>query len=232
MAEELGETITLRGEVEADLSEDLIASLHAVIGAEAELAQFRSDLVRILTRYELYRETTNTTPKKERRAQLTKLRDKASQLIEAMDALAPDVTRALDTNLAAVTEERRWEGWSLDSDEPVPNDDQSVADAQRAAENIITACQMELDLFAETKGAKKGSANPALDQLLSDLAELYEIETGSAAKSQCYRDETAADEFNGKFFHMAQAILDDYAPESFSTPVALGRRIQRVLAED
>lgn len=231
MAEELGDSITLRGEVEADLSEDLVASLHAVIGAEAELAQFRSDLVRVLTRYELNRETTISTPKKERRAQLTKLRDKASQLIEAMNALAPDVTRALDTNLSAVTEETRWDGWSFDSDEPVPGDDQSVADAQHAAENIIAACQMELDLFTKTKGEKKGSANPALDQLLSDLAALFEDETDRFAHSQCYRDDLCADGYNGAFFAMAKQLLDGYAPRSYGTPAALGIRILRVLKE-
>ena len=231
MAEELADTISLRDEVEADLSEELVSSLHALIGAEAELAQFRQDLIRVLTRYELNRETTTSTPKKERRAQLTKLRDKASQLIEAMNALAPDVTRALDTNLSAVTEEARWDGWSFDSDEPLPGDDQSVADAQQAAENIIAACQMELDLFTETKGEKKGSANPALDQLLGGLAALFEDETDRLAHSQCYRDDICEDGYNGAFFVMAKRLLDGYAPRSYGTPAALGIRILRVLKE-
>ena len=73
--------------------------------------------------------------------------------------------------------------------------------------------------------------NPSLDQLIADLAALYEAETGYSASSHCYRDVTVEDEFNGKFFLMTKVFLEELAPNILSTPIALGKRIHRVLQD-
>ncbi|MYM55192.1 hypothetical protein [Thalassovita mangrovi] len=232
MAEDFEDGISLREEVEDSLPSELVEALHTSMGAQRPIDRFSNDLIRLLTRYERYQVAFHATPKKERRAQLTKLRDKASQFIDAVNALSQDVSRAVETNLVAVTYDPSNEVWSFESDEPFPDDDQSIADAQEAAENIIAACQMELDLFDETKGAKRTSSKPALDQLLCDLAALYETETKRPAKSQCYRDELTEEGYNGAFFTMAKLLLDSYEPRSYGTPEALGIRILRVLADD
>ena len=220
--------MTLREEVDADLEDDLVNALHASLNAQSDETIFLNNLVRVLTRYKLYREHTVITPKKERQSQVAKLKAKASQMIEAIDSLAPDIEQTLETGLSAVTGEARWAGWSFDRDEPVPADDRSLMDARNAAENIVSVCELELAHLAETKGRIKGSANPALDQLLTDLAAIFEAETGRSAQSQCYRDDDVDEQYNGAFFVSVKRLLDSYAPRIYDTPAALGIRILRV----
>lgn len=231
MTDDFDGGMTLREEVDADLDDDLVNALHASLNAQSDETIFRNNLVRVLTRYELYREHTVITPKKERQSQISKLKAKASQMIEVIDSLAPDVEQTLETGLSAVTEETRWAGWEFDSDEPVPADHMSLRDTRNTAENIVSACELELEHLAETKGRIKGSTNPALDQLLINLAAIFEAETGRAAQSQCYRDDHVDELYNGAFFVMVKRLLDSYAPRNYDTPGALGIRILRVLQD-
>ena len=224
--------MSLREEVEAHLQADLVEALYASIGGQSAFEQFRRDLVRLLTRYELYREAAKGTPRKERRAQVAKLRDKASAFVDAIDALSSDVVADVETQLMEVNHETRLAGWTFESGDPFPDGEESIATARQAADDILTACQIVMGIFEEAKGAKKGSENPALDQLLSDLAALFEAGTGRSAQSQCYRDDIAEDGYNGAFFVMVKRLLDSYAPKSYGTPAALGIRILRVLKED
>jgi len=53
--------------------------------------------------------------------------------------------------------------------------------------------------------------------------------TDFSAKSHCYY--TDIDEcYAGPFFEMAKVVLDFYAPNSYVSEIALGKRIQRVLS--
>lgn len=231
MSEVIQSGMSLREEVEADLPDELVERFHGIIAAPRDPSQFRERLVHILTRYELYSVNAKATRKNDRRKQFTKLHDKASEFLKALDALGPDVVCSLEGALEAVTADK-WDKWSFESDDsPVPEDDYSLEQARVAATRIMHACQVELDVLDATKGQGKKSGSPALEQFLIDLGALYESQTGCSAKSHCYRDETSEDEYNGKFFILAKAILDAYAPKSYATPAALGIRIVRLLAD-
>lgn len=232
MADEIDFGMTLRDEVNADLSDELVARVRDLIGAQRTETLFRDRLVHILTRYEVYLAGTKTTTRNEVRKQISSLQKKAQGLLHVLEALQPEIRQSLEGRLNALTEDNRWEGFDFfDTNQPLPQDDNSLQLAKSACGNIVEACFLELELLEETRTSKRGSRNPALDQLLIDLAALYETETGHLARSQCYRDETSEDGYGGRFYCMAKAVLDEVVQGSYETPAALGIRILRLLTD-
>lgn len=229
MSAEAEDGMTTREVIEANLSGPLCESLCQLIGAKRDAGLFRDRLVTILCRHERLLVTIRNTPKKELRTTITALSNHAERFVQAIKALPPDVTRELDCSLNAVTEEDRWEGWAFESDEQVPADDTSLKDAQVAAQKILAACRLQMNILDETKGEKRSSADPSLDQLIHDLAGLFEAETGRLGETQCYREDAKEEGYNGSFFHMTKCLLDEFAPHRYATPAALGIRILRVL---
>ncbi|MCK8462839.1 hypothetical protein MUY35_03130 [Aliiroseovarius sp. S1339] len=222
-----------REEIAERVSDEIVDRLHQLIEGQREIHLFKDRLVHFLTRYERYLANTPQVTRKERRTQVSRLRDKTSGFLSALTELHDQVVRDINTQLDHITHDDRWEGFDFfNKDQDLPPTDETLEQAKLACERILEVCHGELDHLNSTKGVKKGSLNPSLDQMLIDLAALYETETGHSARSHCYRDETAKDEFNGKFFLMAKAFLDEFVPGSFGTPIALGNRINRVLRRD
>ncbi|MCK0143149.1 hypothetical protein [Aliiroseovarius sp. F20344] len=222
-----------REEIADRVSDEIVDRLHQLIEGRREIHLFKDRLVHFLIRYERYLANTPQITRKERRTQVSRLRDKTAGFLSALAQLHDEIERDLNSQLDHLTHDERWEGFDfLNKNKGLPPEDDTLQQAKRASERILEVCQAELDHLETTKGVKKGSLNPALDQILVDLAALFETETGLPAHSQCYRDETASDEFSGKFFHMAKAILDEFLPDSFGTSIALGRRINRVITKD
>ncbi|MHA6266578.1 hypothetical protein ACXYMP_06905 [Aliiroseovarius sp. CAU 1755] len=221
-----------REKIAERVSDEIVDRLHQLIEGQREIHLFKDRLVHFLTRYERYLANTPQVTRKERRTQVSRLRDKTSGFLSALAELHDEVIRDFDTQLDHLTHDERWEGFDfLNKDQDLPSGDETLKQARVACERILEVCRGELDRLDTTKGARKGSLNPSLDQMLVDLAALYETETGHSARSHCYRDETAKDEFNGRFFLLAKALLDEFVPGSFGTPIALGRRINQVLQE-
>lgn len=222
--------LTLREEVNDNLSSELVERLRNLIGPLRDEEIFRDRLVHILTRYRRYLAVAKTVMRKERRKQFSTLLSKAQGFLIAVDALHPEVRQSLETVLDAQTLDERWEGFDFfDLEQPVPSHDDSLDQMQSLTRNIIEACHMELKLLDESKSEKRGSRKPSLDQLLIDLVELFEAETGQPAVSSCYRDETSEDGYNGKFFNMTKTLLDEIDPGSYDTSAALGIRILRLI---
>ncbi len=217
-----------RGEIHASLTDDLIEQLRALIGAQREVDLFRDRLVHILTRYEIYAVHAHATRKNDRRNQLTKLRDKAAAFMAALDTLNKDVKGGVQGSLETITPDK-WENWTLN--EPLPKDDPSLEQGALAAARIKQASSRELEILDASKGEKKTSKHLGLDQLLIDLASLYEAETDKTARSQCYYSDFD-ENYTGPFFEMALTVLNAHAAGAYSSSSALGKRIGRVLADD
>lgn len=226
------ETVSLRDQVKAGLSDALIEWLYEHLESQRDPDAFRDRLVHLLTRYEHYLAGTKTATRNDYRKQISTLQSKAQGLLTALDDLHPEIRQSLEGQFNELTHDTRWTGVDVfDLDQPLPDDDDSLQQATTATRRIIDACRLEIEFLEGTRGAKKGSRNPALDQLIIDLAALYETETGLAARSHCYRDETSENDYNGKFFCMVKLVLDSYAPKSYETPAALGIRILRTLTD-
>lgn len=224
--------MSLREKVAAKVSDEVVERLHQLIEAHRDTSLFKDRLVHFLIRYERYLANTPDVTRKERCAQITRLHDKASGFLTALGDLHEEVEGDINSHLNELTHDDRWEGFDVfDVEQNLPPDDDTIQVAKLACEKIREACMVELNHLYETKGAKKGSMNPSLDQIIIDLAALYETETGYSAKSHCYRDVTVVGEFNGKFFLMAKVFLEEFAPDALSTPIALGKRIHRVLQD-
>jgi hypothetical protein len=224
--------MTLREEIAASVSDAFVQNLHQLIEAQCDTSHLKDRLVHFLVRYERYVANTPTVTRNERRVQISRLHDKASGFLMALENLHPEIIGGISAQLNNLTLDERWENFdSFDPERRLPPDDDTLKAAKLACERIRKACKLELDLLQATKGAPKGSMNPSLDQIITDLAALYEIETGNSAMSHCYRDATVEDEFNGKFFLMTKVFLEEFAPDLVTTPIALGKRIHRVLQD-
>ena len=230
MAEEMSEGMTLRDEVEADLSEDLSQRLHALIDARTDPTLFRERLVHILTRYETYALRKPKVTRKERKKQLAHLKDKAEKLLTAANELHPQIEEALDHTISSNRLSKHWDEFGvLNPDAPPLSDDDCFADCTTAISELISACDHELRVLEETKGGGRKSSNPDVDQLISDLSDLYETES-QLEKSPIYPSETSEDGFEGGLYLLTKVLLKEYAPNKYAHCAdGLGDRIRRVL---
>ena len=220
---------TVGQELDLDFVEELLGN-----GIDAQrVSLIRDRLITFVLRYDRVDAHAPTITRKDRQLQVRSLQTKAVGLASAIRNLHRETEKEIQNYLEGMTTESRWEGFDFsDLDQEIPKDDETLEGALQSCDLIVQACQISLDQIEQSKGTGKKSAKLALDQLILDLAALYETETGVSAKSQCYRSESSADEFSGQFFVMAKRFLDHMLPHSYGTPVALGRRIERVLSYD
>lgn len=76
----------------------------------------------------------------------------------------------------------------------------------------------------------KPTRNTPLDHLIQDLVMAFEAGTDRKAKSSCYYD-AKRDNYAGQFFDFVLFILNQFAPKSYHSQVALGKRIERTLKQ-
>jgi len=229
MADDLDTGMTLHEEVEADLSEELSQRLHGLIKARTDLALFHDRLVHILTRFESYHLRKPQVTRKERGKQLTNVKDKAEKLLAALNVLHPEVLESLDFTISGSLQHRVWEEFDFfDESAPTIADDGHISNCVTAVSDVMAAAEEHLRQLENTKGTKRTSDNPALDQLISDLADLYETEAGLDQAAN-YRSPTAEDGYKGGLFLLTISLLNAYAPRSYSSAEALGKRIERIL---
>lgn len=217
-----------RYDVEQKITPEMVSKVHALLGANTDIEVLRVRLIHILTRYERYSAYDNPTTRNDKRKQITRMRDASASLLKAIDGLDGDVRSSIESALEEVTL-AKWENWSFESDKPIPEKDKSLEQGGLAASRLLQACNSEFADLEETKGQTKKSTETSLNQLLIDLEGIYEHWTDFSAKSHCYY--TDIDEcYAGPFFEMAKVVLDFYAPNSYVSEIALGKRIQRVLS--
>lgn len=193
------------------------------------MALFHDRLVHILTRFETYHLRKPQVTQKERGKQLTNVKDKAEKLLAALNALHPEVTQSLDVTSHGIRQNKIWEEFDVfDEAAPEIGEDDCASSCVTAVSDVIASCSEELSQFEGTKGSKRSSDNPERDQLISDLADLYETESGLDQAAN-YRSPTAEAGYEGGLFLLTKSLLDAYAPRSYSSAEALGKRIERIL---
>ncbi|MBU2982142.1 hypothetical protein KO498_09995 [Lentibacter algarum] len=91
--------------------------------------------------------------------------------------------------------------------------------------------QIELDKINRQPAVKDRSLGSSLNQLLVQLAAIFEQYNSISAKSACYYD-AESEGYKGRFYDFALEFLDACSPDSYFSHVALGKRICRILAKD
>ncbi|MCW8842186.1 MAG: hypothetical protein OQK00_02100 [Rhodobacteraceae bacterium] len=224
--------MTLREEVDADLDDDLVERLHTMIAAKMDFDIFRMRLVHILNRFERYEMGKPQVTRKERSKQINKLSNTAQKFLEAVEELHPSVTNSIDMRCGTLKFLKAAQDmYVLDPDFPEISEDGFISSAKDELCDLLKACEHELEGMEATKGTKRKSSVPGLNQLISDAYTLYETETGYPERSAIYRSPTATDDYEGLFFTMMKTLLDGYAGKRFATGAALGKRIERILKE-
>ncbi|NSX56328.1 hypothetical protein [Parasulfitobacter algicola] len=90
-----------------------------------------------------------------------------------------------------------------------------------AAERVSKGIEKELSYGKRTK-------NTHLDYFLMELADIFEEWAEEKASTQCYYS-AKIDGYSGRYFRFVVLILDNFAPKSYHSHTALGKRIIRVL---
>ncbi len=163
---------------------------------------------------------------------MKKLASTTQKFLEAVGELHPSVTDTIDGVCHSLKFDRASEVFHvLDVEFPDIPEDGFVSAAKDELNDILKACEYELEIMDATKGGKRKSSVPGLNQLISDTYSLYETETGYPERPAIYRSPTVTDEYDGLFFTMMKTLLDGYARKRFATGEALGKRIERILKE-
>ena len=157
--------------------------------------------------------------RKERGKQLANVKDKADKLLAARNALHPQVAQSLDVTSHGSLQNKIWEEFDVfDEAAPKISEDDCISNCVTAVPDVMTACSGEL---SQLEGTKRTSDNPARDQLISDLADLYETESGLDQAAN-YRSPTAEDGYEGGLFLLTISLLNAYAPRSLNRSGFIG----------
>ncbi|EKE73255.1 hypothetical protein [Celeribacter baekdonensis] len=231
MSDDSQDGMTLRQEVEADLTEDLSQRLHKLIDARTDLGLFRERLIHILTRYETYEIRKPKVTRKARKSQIENLKDKAEKFLAAASALHPQTEQSIDHSIGSEKLRAHWHKFGvLNLDAPDVSESDGMSDCTNAVSEVIAACDDELRQLDETKGEGRKSSNPEVDQLISDLADIYATES-QLGKSPIYPSETSEDGYEGGLYLLTKVLLQEYAPTNYASCAdGLGQRIRRVLS--
>lgn len=222
--------MTLREEVDADLEDELVETLHTMIAAKMDFDIFRKRLVHILHRFERYEMGKSQISRKERGKQIKKLASTTKRFLDALEELHPSVADSIDFGCNTLkTRKDARDIYVLDPGFPEFLENGFILSAKDELRDILKVCDQELEMMEATKGAKRTSSVPGLDQLVSDAYALYETETGYPERTAIYRSPGAPDGYQGLFFSMMQTLLNGYAGKRFKTGEALGKRIERFL---
>ena len=194
-------------------------------------------LVHVFTRYERYQYFENRSPKEVRRKELARLETSLFRTMKLLDDMPADIRNDIEGTMAFDKEMRVMPS----STSAVPNED---ADLIGDLENCVFPENYDMNMVFEVLGAalrstrkvnaevdepafRAGTAKPALEQLILDLAGTYEIHTGKNARQGCYFDHF--EEYKGDFLEFVVLVLDDVIPQSYQSRNALAQRIRRVL---
>ncbi len=82
----------------------------------------------------------------------------------------------------------------------------------------------------DTLALRRGSKSKDLNYFIFDMSGHFEEWTGAKAKSKCYYS-AARENYSGEFFDVVVCTLQIFAPNSFHSEAALGKRIVRLLSE-
>jgi hypothetical protein len=102
----------------------------------------------------------------------------------------------------------------------------------QTALNKLAQISHALDTISFTRKSNfptfKRTINTPLDHLIEDLTDIFEVGTERRAHRHCHYDPNI-ENYTGQFFEFVLFILIHFAPRSYHSQLALGKRIGRAL---
>lgn len=221
-----------RQAVSKALSQALVQRLYSQAEMNSDIESFRERLVHILYRYERNRPRRPRSTRKTHRTDLERLEKALVRLMDMIDIAHQDTLTGIGGQLADQDLEKQshlpLEEMRFQEFGPWAETTESFENRYTAIAQLLRAIKHELSAQKTFTGSRRSSSNPALDQLIIDLAATYEIGTGKTPASHCYYI-PSIDTYGGGFFEFTITLLESHASDSFFSRLALGKRIQRVL---
>ncbi len=227
-----------RGDVEERLTEATVQRLFHQFEATTDFYIFRERLVHILYRYECGIFIGSSQPQKEVKKLLNRAARTASKLLNVLDEIDRKTHIELNSQIE-FDSYREWQDQHADIFADRSISAPTTDEIEQSLKRLIHACQPETagtDPRSETTaGDETDDQKPwnrtALDQLIVDINGTLRHHIGFSGIAGCYYD-AVNDDYRGLLFEFTVILLDEYAPKSYFSRGALGKRIVRVLKKD
>ncbi|UXX82213.1 hypothetical protein [Roseovarius pelagicus] len=227
-----------RSEVSARLSGEVVSKLHDRFSFSTDLGDFRERLVHILSRFERRRSIAHQPLKKVRRKLFMNVEKATSQLLETPE----DLSAYLLENLVYQMKYDALDDWlkstsSIFDTDPPPSP--TLDETERFLKLLHRASKqmlVDLDFKPESNPEEEVETNQAysrapLDDLITDVQGTLQHHNSGKNSATCYYNAIKG-EYCGALYEFTKLLLDSYAPDSYFSNAALGKRITRVLKKD
>ncbi|WP_270729588.1 hypothetical protein [Shimia sp. Alg240-R146] len=207
----------------------LIQTMRTDFGLQGSDKTIRLQLGKILGRYQASAKRAHEPPPAPQTKDLERLKIAVDRTISAFDALS-------DKNLSEIDDailyrdpfNHRFDfNEQLDYWEKNNGTSELTINKLKQVSHALKAVKAKRIEHAKEF---KPTRNTPLDRLIQDLVMDFESGRGKKAKSSCYYD-TRRDSYAGQFFDFVIFILESFAPRSYHSQVALGKRIERALKQ-
>jgi hypothetical protein len=214
-------------EVTNQLSTELLKKICNVSGIESDLEALRLELGKDL--YRFHRSSTNGpvwNPDPQRR-EFKNLQTTVERLIKGLEGLTDENQSDIDDEIQYRTPFNRQFYFPQQMDYWNAN-----ANSVQKAKNLLTmitwAAKRVTEKTENELSFGRRTQNSHLDYLILNLSITFEGRSKKTASSQCYYSDIV-DGYAGQYFDFVSLILDNFAPSSYQSRGALGKRIVRLL---
>lgn len=206
----------------------LVDQIHTKFGLNVNYDDFTFELAKVLMRYQSAAKNAEHPQPIIQTRELARLKGVVDRALTAFDAISPDNRADIDEEILYRDPFNRKFYFKEQLDYWSKN-----ADSTQLAINKLGQISHALESL-EDKHKRNGldpkkTKNAPLDHLIQNLVIDFERDTERKASKCCYYV-ASKESYAGQFFDFVIFILDHFAPNSYHSHGALGKRITRTLA--
>lgn len=216
-------------EIQDGLTPNLLDELCQVSGIAGDQAKLQLQLAKVLSRFQSAIFNT-APPKTEPQArEFQSFQKAANRFLKTIDALSKANQESVDSEIlyrppfdSRFFFPEQLDYWAAN--------EKSMKRMRDLVERTAWASTIAAQKTAAHREIHNPTKNTPLDHLIQDLSWVFENGTGQKASRQCYYN-ASLENYSGHYFDFIVLILGRFAPSSYHSQVALGKRITRVLAK-
>lgn len=214
-------------EIRELVSGSVLEKVRGQFGLVGDEVKIVNQLAKVLSRYQsaaVYALEPNPAPQKR---ELVRLKNSIDRALVAFENVSDENKSMIDFEImsrdpfnARFYFKEQSDYWELNEN--------SVQTAINKLLQISFALNVVKSKREADSDMPKSTINTPLDHLIQNISYDFEFGTDRKAKKCCYFD-ARLDNYSGQFFDFMVFILDRFAPSSYHSHMALGKRIERAL---
>ncbi|WP_377509679.1 hypothetical protein [Octadecabacter sp. R77987] len=197
-----------------------------LIGSHGEIS---GELGKVLWRFQAAAKNALEPLPAPQAKELDRLKKSVDRSIAAFDALNDQARTDID-NAVMYRDPFNQRFYFEQQQDYWDKNENSTKTAMNKLAQISHALDAVMDLRKVQADDPKRTINTPLDHLIQDLTMDFEKRTDRKAYQCCYYD-PRTDNYSGQYYDFIEFILDHFAPRSYHSQVALGKRIVRALGK-